>query len=69
VAGDDFVSVVHGDGVVDVVARLERRKAEAFAVNLPALARRYGLEVESVRVRPDEVLPGESATPDRSSVE
>jgi len=69
VPGDDFVRVVHGDGTVDVVARLDRRMAEALALSLRALARRYGLEVESVRVRPDDVLPGESATPDRSSVE
>jgi len=69
VAGDDFVRVVHGDGTVDVVARLDRRMAEALALSLRALARRYGLEVKSVRVRPDEILPGESATPDRPSVE
>ena len=68
-AADDFVRVVHGDGTVDVVARLERRKAEAFALTLRALARRYGLEVESVRVVPDEMPPDDRSKPDQASAE
>ena len=54
-ASEDFVRVVHGDGSVDVVARLERRRAEALALKLRALARRFGLEVQSVRILPGEI--------------
>jgi hypothetical protein len=68
VTSEDFVRVVHGDGSVDVVARLERRRAEAFALKLRALARRHGLEVQSVLIVPDDI-PDVGASPAVPSVE
>jgi len=68
VPSDDFVRVVRGDGSVDVVARLDRRRAEAFALKLRALARRHGLEVQSVRIVPSE-SPDVGASPGPPSVE
>ncbi len=65
---EDFVRVVHGDGSVDVVARLERRRAEAFALKLRALARRHGLEVQSVRIVPGDI-PDVGGSPGAPSVE
>jgi hypothetical protein len=50
-AAGDVGLVVDGDSV-EVVAALDRRRAEAFALELRSIARRYGLEVRSVRVRP-----------------
>lgn len=44
--------VVHAGGSVAVVAHLDRRRAEALALELRALARRYGLQLLSTRVRP-----------------
>ena len=48
------IRVVQTDGSVEVVAHLERRRAEAFALELRALAKRYGFEVQTMRVVPGE---------------
>lgn len=68
-ASEDFVRVVHGDGSVDVVARLERRRAEALALKLRALARRYGLEIERVHILPGDIPAGEPSSSGPVSVE
>jgi hypothetical protein len=69
VASEDFVRVVHGDDSVEIVARLERRRAEALALKLRALARRYGLEVQSVRILPGEIPAVEPTNARAPSVE
>ena len=67
--GEDYVRVVHGEGSVEVIARLDRRRAEALALKVRGLARRFGLEIESVRVVSGDTSPRESSRPDQRSVE
>lgn len=57
--------VVYAGRSVEVVAPLDRRRAEALTLELRALARRYGLQLQTTRVRPgdagwDEVMAGGS---------
>ena len=61
---EDYVRVVHSEGSVEVTARLDRRRAEALALKIRGLARRFGLEIESVRI-----VSGDAASPrDRSTL-
>ena len=68
-ASEDFVRVVHGDDSVDIVARLERRRAEALALQLRALARRFGLEVQDVRILPGDAELADTPRPDGDSID
>lgn len=49
--------VIQADDSVQVIGHLDRRRAEALALEVRAIARRYGLEVQRTDVLPDEV-PG-----------
>jgi hypothetical protein len=69
VHSEDYVRVVHGEGSVEVIARLDRRRAEALALKVRGLARRFGLEIESVRIVSGDASPRDSSTPCQSSVE
>ena len=66
---EDYVRVVHGERSVEVIARLDRRRAEALALKVRGLARRFGLEIESVRVVSDDTSPRDSSRPGPRSVE
>lgn len=47
--------VILADDSVRVIGHLDRRRAEALALEVRAVARRYGLEVRCADVLPDEV--------------
>jgi hypothetical protein len=47
--------VIQADDSVQVIGHLDRRSAEALALEVRAIARRYGLEVRRADVLPDEV--------------
>jgi len=47
--------VIQTDDSVQVIGHLDRRRAEALALEVRAIARRYGLEVRHADVLPDEV--------------
>ena len=66
---EDYVRVVHGEASVEVIARLDRRRTEALALKVRALARRFGLEIESVRVVSGDTSRRDSSTPGRPSIE
>ena len=51
--------LVHAGSSVAVVARLDRRRAEALALELRALARRYGLQLLSTRALPGDTQSAE----------
>ena len=51
-ARDASMRVAHTGDSVEIVARLERRRVEALALELRALARRYGLGAPSVHILP-----------------
>lgn len=48
---------------LEVVACGDRRRAEALALELRAVARQFGLRVETVRVVADESPDGEAGGP------
>ena len=54
--------VIQTDDAVQVVGHLDRRRAEALALEVRAVARRYGLEVQSARMLPDEVPDAEPSS-------
>jgi len=68
VSSDDYVRVVHGEGSVEVIARLERRRAEALALKIRGLARRFGVEMQSIRIVSGDTLPSDSSGPGQPSV-
>jgi hypothetical protein len=51
--------LIQTDGTVKVTGHLDRRWAEALALELRAVARRYGLEVQCAGALSDEVPDGE----------
>jgi hypothetical protein len=53
--------VIQADDLVQIIGHLDRRSAEALALEVRAIARRYGLEVCRAEVPPDEV-PGIEAS-------
>jgi len=65
VHAEDYVRVVHGEGSVEVIARLDRRRAEALALKVRGLARRFGLGIESVRIVSGDASPRDRSTSDR----
>jgi hypothetical protein len=68
VSSDDYVRVVYGEGSVEVIARLERRRAEALALKIRGLARRFGLEMQSIRTVSGDTPPSDSSGPGQPSV-
>jgi len=52
--------VIQADDSVQVIGHLDRRRAEALALEVRAVARRYGLEVSCAGALPDEVPDGEA---------
>jgi len=68
VSSDDYVRVVHGEGSVEVIARLERRRAEALALKIRGLARRFGVEMQSIRIVSGDTPPSDSSGPGQPSV-
>jgi hypothetical protein len=69
VSSGDYVRVVHGEGSVEVIARLERRRAEALALKIRGLARRFGLKMQSIRVVPGDTSPDDVSRPGQPSVD
>jgi hypothetical protein len=47
--------VIQADDSVQIIGHLDRRSAEALALEVRAIARRYGLEVRRADALPDEV--------------
>lgn len=60
--------VIQANDSVQVTGHLDRRRAEALALEVRAVARRYGLEVQYAGVLPDDVPDGEAGggSPDSS---
>lgn len=61
--------VIQTDGSVKVTGHLDRRLAEALALELRAVAKRYGLEVQCVEGLSDEVSDGEVCGESHDSVQ
>lgn len=60
--------LIQADDSVQVIGHLDRRRAEALALEIRAVARRYGLEVRCADVLPDDVPDVEAGggSPDSS---
>jgi hypothetical protein len=54
---------VTGPGEIRIEGALDRRGAEALALEIRRLARRYGLDVRDLRILPDGVAAREPADP------
>ena len=59
--------VVHSGDSLEIVADLERRQAEVLAVELRALARRYGARIRSVQVQSRQARTGKAPAAARAS--